>query len=62
MKDAVEEQPWLPNGPIPLTMTWRSPDFNKLQFTATDIVGPDAVPQPLEELVEAEAHAEEMAR
>src|SRR3977135_1466913 len=20
--DAVEEQPWLPNGPIPLTVTW----------------------------------------
>ncbi|MER5669821.1 DUF3556 domain-containing protein [Pseudonocardia alni] len=23
--DAVAEQPWLPNGPIPLTVTWRAP-------------------------------------
>ena len=23
--DAVREQPWLPNGPIPLTVTWRAP-------------------------------------
>lgn len=23
--DAVKEQPWLPNGPIPLTVTWRRP-------------------------------------
>ncbi|BBG04172.1 MULTISPECIES: DUF3556 domain-containing protein [Pseudonocardia] len=23
--DAVNEQPWLPNGPIPLTVTWRAP-------------------------------------
>lgn len=49
VKDAVEEQPWLPNGPIPLTVTWRSPEFDKMQFTATDILGPDAVTQPSEE-------------
>ncbi|MFI6942839.1 DUF3556 domain-containing protein [Streptomyces sp. NPDC050418] len=24
--DAVAEQPWLPNGPIPLTVTWTHPD------------------------------------
>ncbi|MGB3698903.1 MAG: DUF3556 domain-containing protein [Gordonia sp. (in: high G+C Gram-positive bacteria)] len=23
VEDAVEEQPWLPNGPIPVTVTWR---------------------------------------
>ena len=25
--DAVNEQPWLPNGPIPHTVTWRKPDY-----------------------------------
>lgn len=24
--DAVEEQPWLPNGPIPLEVTWSAVD------------------------------------
>jgi len=24
--DAVREQPWLPNGPIPLTVTWQRPE------------------------------------
>ena len=24
--DVVAEQPWLPNGPVPLTVTWRSGD------------------------------------
>lgn len=62
VKDAVAEQPWLPNGPIPLTVTWRSPEFHKLQFTATDIVGPDAAPQPLEELIEPTATSEELAQ
>jgi hypothetical protein len=23
--DAVKEQPWLPNGPIPLNVTWTRP-------------------------------------
>lgn len=26
-KDAAKEQPWLPNGPIPYTVTWRHPDY-----------------------------------
>ncbi|HUR75459.1 MAG TPA: DUF3556 domain-containing protein [Sporichthya sp.] len=26
VKDAVEAQPWLPDGPIPLRVTWRRPD------------------------------------
>ena len=29
--DAVKEQPWLPNGPIPLTVTWRRPQSHKPQ-------------------------------
>ncbi|WP_217136146.1 DUF3556 domain-containing protein [Leucobacter chinensis] len=44
VKDAAQAQPWLPDGPLPLTVTWRSPDFDKLRFTATDIIGPDAEP------------------
>ena len=51
VKDAAEAQPWLPEGPIPLTVTWRSPEFEKLQFTATDIVGPDALPEPEDDAV-----------
>lgn len=27
VSDAVNEQPWLPNGPIPHTVTWRSPGY-----------------------------------
>ncbi|MFT4231175.1 MAG: DUF3556 domain-containing protein [Leucobacter sp.] len=41
VKDAVAQQPWLEDGPIPLQVEWRSPDFDKLRFTATDIFGPD---------------------
>lgn len=26
VKDLVDEQPWLPNGPIPVTVTWRRED------------------------------------
>lgn len=39
VKDAVNEQPWLPNGPIPLRETWRHPEFDKLRFDATSIFG-----------------------
>lgn len=42
VRDAVAEQPWLPNGPIPLTVTWRHPEYDRLQFTATDILGSSA--------------------
>ena len=27
--DAVAEQPWLPNGPIPLNVTWTRPDASQ---------------------------------
>lgn len=27
VSDAVKEQPWLPNGPIDYTVTWRHPDY-----------------------------------
>jgi len=33
--DAVNEQPWLPDGPIPLTVTWRAP-----QPVTTSVDGP----------------------
>jgi hypothetical protein len=26
VSDAVEEQPWLPNGPIPIQVTWSAPE------------------------------------
>ena len=28
--DAVEEQPWLPSGPIPVQVTWSRPDTPSL--------------------------------
>lgn len=27
VEDAVAQQPWLPNGPIPTTVTWRHPEY-----------------------------------
>lgn len=27
VRDVVTEQPWLPNGPIPFTVTWRHPEY-----------------------------------
>lgn len=37
--DAVNEQPWLPNGPIPLTVTWRAPQ----RAAEEDVAGTPAV-------------------
>ena len=28
VKDLVDEQPWLPNGPIAMDVTWRHPDYH----------------------------------
>jgi hypothetical protein len=30
VKDAVEEQPWLPNGPIPTTVSYRMPGYERV--------------------------------
>jgi Transmembrane protein of unknown function (DUF3556) len=30
VKDAVGEQPWLPNGPIPMQVDWRKPGYERL--------------------------------
>ena len=30
VKEAVEELNWLPNGPIPLDVTWRKPDYTRV--------------------------------
>ena len=38
--DAVQEQPWLPNGPIPLDVTW-----TREQPTPTSAVRPDVTEQ-----------------
>jgi hypothetical protein len=29
VKDAVEQQPWLPNGPIPVDVEWRKPGYTR---------------------------------
>ncbi len=29
--DCVAEQPWLPNGPVPLNVTWTAPGYQRLQ-------------------------------
>lgn len=38
--DAVNEQPWLPNGPINYTMTWRKPGYEpaSVRFDEPDVV------------------------
>ena len=34
VKDCVKEQPWLPNGPVPLTVTWTAPGYVRGQQAA----------------------------
>jgi hypothetical protein len=36
VSDCVREQPWLPNGPIPLDVTWRHPELHPAAHTAPD--------------------------
>ncbi|MDR7252388.1 hypothetical protein J2X46_001364 [Nocardioides sp. BE266] len=38
VRDCVKEQPWLPNGPVPLDVTWTAPGFVR-QETLTGAVG-----------------------
>jgi len=33
VRDAVEEQPWLPKGPIPLTVTYRMPGYERISHS-----------------------------
>lgn len=42
--DAVREQPWLPNGPIPLTVTWRDPHYFPAAGDGTTTKGPGPEP------------------
>lgn len=35
VKQMVNEQPWLPNGPIPLNVTWRSENWQQFQNAVT---------------------------
>ncbi len=59
VKDTVAQQPWLADGPIPLEVEWRSPDFDKLKFTATSILGNDWPPaDAAEEALEAAEETE----
>ncbi|KGN32382.1 membrane protein [Knoellia sinensis KCTC 19936] len=34
VSDCVKEQPWLPNGPVPVTVTWRHPEYHPAHATA----------------------------
>ncbi|MGC2941716.1 MULTISPECIES: DUF3556 domain-containing protein [unclassified Brevibacterium] len=36
--DAVAEQPWLPNGPIPVNVTWRNPNYTPASEVARQVV------------------------
>jgi len=42
VRDAVEEQPWLPNGPIPTTITYRMPGYQRIRHAA-ELARPVAV-------------------
>ena len=37
--DAVAEQPWLPNGPIPLTVEWRLDGYQRVRHPRPGAVG-----------------------
>lgn len=45
VRDAVKEQPWLPNGPIPLQVTWTAPGYER-QRTLTSGSGTAQSEQP----------------
>jgi len=34
--DAVEEQPWLPNGPIPIRVEWRKPGYERVRYAKAE--------------------------
>ena len=43
VRDAVEEQPWLPNGPIPTQVNWRRPGYERVSHGSRRIaVAPSA--------------------
>jgi hypothetical protein len=37
VRDCVKEQPWLPNGPIPLNVTWSAPGYNSARTAGQDL-------------------------
>jgi hypothetical protein len=44
VKDAVEEQPWLPNGPIPVQVDWRRPGYERVSHGTRGIAAAPAAP------------------
>ena len=45
VRDAVEEQPWLPNGPIPLDVSWRDAGYERVRHGLRPAAAAQA-PQP----------------
>jgi hypothetical protein len=43
VKDAVEEQPWLPNGPIPVEVKWRKQGYQRVSHNPAKLA---AQPEP----------------
>ncbi|GAA2098416.1 DUF3556 domain-containing protein [Brevibacterium salitolerans] len=43
--DCVKEQPWLPNGPVPLNVTWRRPGYTPPAQLAARAAGAQAEPE-----------------
>lgn len=44
VRDCVKEQPWLPNGPVPLAVSWTAPGYGRQQtLTRGDVNGKDPV-------------------
>jgi hypothetical protein len=47
VNDAVNEQPWLPNGPVPTTITWQRPTNQPTTTTPAPVTTtPAARPTP----------------
>jgi hypothetical protein len=37
VRDCVNEQPWLPNGPVPLATTWTAPGYVRQQTLTSGV-------------------------
>jgi hypothetical protein len=44
VKDAVAEQPWLPNGPITVQVRWRQPGYERISHAARRSAAPPTEP------------------
>lgn len=44
--DAIAEQPWLPNGPIPFDVQWTHPEYTRQTGSVTELLPSPAERKP----------------